>query len=175
MPLPDADDPKTSNVYAQLRSSTLGDVTQDAFDKVRDPVHINAAFEDEARRLKLYGELSGKSSSSGAMPGTFNIIEVEVVAATTYSVFTVPEGESWRIVAAGTEAFFTNQSYIIAKLKDGSNGKSVRIDALSSGFAEFTLNEPIDITYPCEVLIQAGASGTPSGTNLNQFAFVRMR
>lgn len=65
MPLPDAEDPKTSNLYAQLRSQDLQNIEPSTFDQVKNPVHINAEWEDEARRLKLWGELSGMSSSSG--------------------------------------------------------------------------------------------------------------
>ena len=67
MPLPDAEAPKTSNVYAQLRTQDLENITTDTFDKVKNPVFVNSEWEDEARRLKLWGELAGVSASSGPM------------------------------------------------------------------------------------------------------------
>ena len=76
MPLPDAEDPKTSNLYAQLRTSQLDSIDSDNFEKVKGPVYVNADNEDEARRIKLWGEISGKLSSSGAFPGTGKIERV---------------------------------------------------------------------------------------------------
>jgi len=175
MPLPDAPPPKTSRVYQQFAGKLLSTITSDNFDTVKDPIYIDRNSEDEIRRLNLIGQASNTQSQSGAIPDTFQVIEVDVTSASTFDVFTVPQGETWRLVAAGSEAFATNQSYVILKLKDNSNSKSVRIDALSGGFTEYTLNEPIDITYPCIVQVVAGASGTWSGTNQNQFAFVKMR
>lgn len=99
MPLPDAEDPKTSNLYAQLRSSQAGSVTQTNYDLVKDSVFINDEWEDEARRLKLWGELTGKSSSSGPMPGTGQIKKAEcTVSSVDYTAFTPEAGEVWQVV-----------------------------------------------------------------------------
>lgn len=179
MPLPDAEPGQKSNLYAQLRSSQLDSVTQDNFDKVKNPVFINREWEDEARRLKLWGEIAGRSSSAGPMPGTFQVVEVGLTEATTYTAFECPQDEVWQIVAAGCEAFATNQTYVILKLKDNTSGKSVRIDSLSAGYTEYNLNEPIFIGGSSggtsEILIQGGATGTWSGTNTNQVALIRVR
>lgn len=67
MPLPNAPDPEKSNIYRQLSSNTLDDLTQTNFDIVRNPVFLSSDNEDELRRLKLVGELGGYSSSSGPM------------------------------------------------------------------------------------------------------------
>lgn len=99
MPLPDAEDPKTSNLYSQLRSSQAGSVTQTDYDLVKDPVFINSEWEDEARRLKLWGELSGKSSASGPMPGTGQIKTAScTVSSVDVTAFTPEAGEAWQVV-----------------------------------------------------------------------------
>ena len=117
MPLPDADDPKTSNLYAQLRTSQLDSVTQDNFDKVKDPLYINAEWEDEARRLKLWGEISGKSSSSGPMPGTQKLISVTSTSQGTHEWFRPAIGEVWILLAAAVVE--DDSSYHNIMLVDG--------------------------------------------------------
>jgi hypothetical protein len=71
MPLPDSDPGVKSNLYSQLRSSQIESAStgslQDQYDLVKNPVFINQEWEDEARRLKLWGELAGVSSSAGPM------------------------------------------------------------------------------------------------------------
>ena len=98
MPLPDAKDPKTSNLYAQLRTSQLDAVTQTAFDQVKDPVFINSEWEDEARRLKLWGEIAGKASSSGPLVGTMKIVPITVDDTTMTEVFRPESGEVWVVL-----------------------------------------------------------------------------
>ena len=125
MPLPDAEDPKTSNLYAQLRSSQVGSASITSFDLVKDVVFVNAEWEDEARRLKLWGELMGLSSSSGPIAGTTKI-EVSAYTGSAvygYEAFKPPAGEVWTLDAAsvthsgGAGAAIRTKLY----LQEGSN------------------------------------------------------
>lgn len=102
MPLPDAEPGKKSNLYAQLRSSQVGSASITNFDKVKEPVFVNQEWEDEARRLKLWGELMGLSSSSGPMPGTCQIVEASVtVSNLDVELFTPAAGEVWLVTSCG--------------------------------------------------------------------------
>ena len=85
MPLPDAEPGKKS-------------ISQTAFDQVKDPVFINAEWEDEARRLKLWGEIAGKASSSGPLVGTMKIVSVTVTDNTMTEWFRPAQGEIWVMV-----------------------------------------------------------------------------
>jgi len=142
MPLPDADDAKKSNLYAQLRSSQLDSVTQANFDKVKDPVYLNAAFEDEARRLKLWGEIAGKLSSSGPLAGGGTYVEVAVAATGHILVYQPDPGEVYvlmnaQIANTGSESFSASLSLHAAA--DFSQG--VPIDNSISG----TTNQSVDM------------------------------
>lgn len=68
MPLPDAvPKPSGSNIYHQLNSIKLGDLTNAQFDIVYNPLFLNDKSEDELRRLALIGlaRQSFSPSSSG--------------------------------------------------------------------------------------------------------------
>ena len=98
MPIPDGGNPKESNVYTQLRTKTIQTVTPDNFDVPKDPVYIQPDNEDEARRLKLWGELTGSISSSG--PIDIKRITATVSSAATYEFHKPDEGEIWVLLWA---------------------------------------------------------------------------
>ena len=181
MSLPFADRPEESRVYQDLKTKVLTNLTADEFDSLKASMFAEgvSGLEDEYRRLLLLGLASDKISTSGPIPGTFQVVETELTSATTFTAFQCPAGEVYQIMAASCEAFATNQSYLILKLKDRASGKSVRLGDLGSGNNEFDLGEPIYIsstgnTYS-EILLQAGQSGTWSGTNLVQIGLIRVR
>jgi len=181
MTLPFADKPESSRVYQDLKTKVLQNLTPSDFDSLKASMFSEgvSGLEDEYRRLLLLGLASDKVSLSGPIPGTFQVIEVDVNNPTTFVAFACPANEVYQIVAAGSEAFATNQTYLILKIKDLSNNKSVRIDNIGTGNRDFDLNEPIYITgtgtLGSELLLQAGATGTWSGSNLVQIGLVRVR
>lgn len=97
MPLPDAEDPGKSNLYKQLSSNTLDDLDDTNFKIVRDPVFLNSENEDELRRIKLVGELTGHSSSSGPIADCDSYVSVSESYDTTGPVLVAPVGEVWRV------------------------------------------------------------------------------
>ena len=97
VPLPDATDPADSNVYQQLSSNTLDDLDDTNYKIVRDPVFLSSENEDELRRLKLVGELTGHSSSSGPLADGGGPKSVSVDYDVTGPVILAPIGEVWRV------------------------------------------------------------------------------
>jgi hypothetical protein len=101
MPLPDAvPKPAGSNIYHQLNSTKLGDLTNAEFAIVRDPLFLNDRSEDELRRLALIGlaRQSISASSSGPIPNTGTVITA--TQSTTNVVTTLLEpapGEVWQV------------------------------------------------------------------------------
>ena len=67
MPLPDAPTPQVSNLYRQLNSDRIDDLTPKKFAVVRNPVFTNDVSEDELRRINLAGQASGQASGSGPL------------------------------------------------------------------------------------------------------------
>ena len=67
MPLPDAPKPITSNLYRQLNSDRIEDLTPAKFAIVRNAVFTNDVSEDELRRINVAGQASGQVSASGPL------------------------------------------------------------------------------------------------------------
>ena len=180
MSLPFADRPEESRVYQDLKTKVLQNLTADEFDSLKASMFAEGVngLEDEYRRLVLLGLASDKVSISGPIPGTFQVIEVDVNNPTTFVAFECPPNEVYQIVAAGSEAFATNQTFLILKIKDLTNNKSVRLDNIGTGNQDFNLNEPIYMsgngTTGSQLLLQAGGSGF-SGSNLVQIGLIRVR
>lgn len=67
MPLPDAPKPITSNLYRQLNSDRIEDLSPKKFAVVRNPVFTNDVSEDELRRINVAGQAAGQVSGSGPL------------------------------------------------------------------------------------------------------------
>jgi len=144
MPLPDAEDTKTSNLYAQLRTSQLGSADISNFEKVVDPVYVNSEFEDEMRRINLVGQASNLQSQSGPLMGTVSFKTENFTADATKDILIPAQGEIWRVyypiakVTAGSVS--TTPSYQLW-LKDNSTSVAYRIYYYSSTSSSPILNE----------------------------------
>jgi hypothetical protein len=104
MPLPNAKpDPAGSNVYRQLNSIKLGDLTNEQFNILYDNVFLNDISEDELRRLALIGAArqSMSASSSGPIPLTAKFVTATVTDTNKATLFRPNPGEVWALQAIG--------------------------------------------------------------------------
>ena len=102
MPLPDAvPKPAGSNIYHQLNSTKLGDLTNAEFAIVRDPLFLNEVSEDELRRLALIGHArqSFSASSSGPISGKGDVVTYTQASSSVSITVKPPPGEVWQIIA----------------------------------------------------------------------------
>jgi hypothetical protein len=101
MPLPNAKpDPAGSNVYRQLNSITLGNLTNAQFEVVYDNLFLNDMSEDELRRLALIGAArqSFSASSSGPIPGTLKLLSFRyTTTGNNFEDLGIEEGEVWQL------------------------------------------------------------------------------
>jgi len=175
MPLPDATDPKTSNLYSQLRTSQLESIAQESFDKVKDPVFINSDFEDEARRLKLWGEIAGKLSSSGPMPGTAKVVQITYDDNQYYDYFIPEEGQVWKVMAVWTFTATGFTSGVFA-LYDTVNNLRVYAGDWGSGGGDLEDSGfPTEIYFDKNCYPQFYPYGTLSSSSTTQMACIRVR
>ena len=124
MPLPNAKpDPAGSNVYRQLNSITLGDLTNDQFDKVYQNIFLNDMSEDELRRLALVGQarqsfspsssgpvgqsvtVYADSDTSGGKVALFGGGSLDSLYSKDDSAVTIPPGSAW--VCSGISIYGT--------------------------------------------------------------------
>jgi hypothetical protein len=154
MPLPDAEDTKTSNLYAQLRTSQLGTANVSSFDKVVDPVFVNSEYEDEMRRINLVGQASNLQSQSGPLMGTVGFKTNDFSADAIADVLTPAEGEIWRIyypLAKCTAGSISTTPTYQLWLKNDSTGVAFRIYYYASSSSSPILNE--DASWDGEQLV----------------------
>jgi len=164
MPLPDADSPKSSNVYIQLSSKQLGSLDKASFDLVQDPVFLNSASEDELRRINLVGQATNMQSQSGPIPGTAEGISVTATDAGTVVAYKPNEGEVYQLIGASVGVKYTGQSSVLLQLRDDSTSVSIELsDSTAQGepFPENAFISPIYITK--ELFLQCTFVGSGSG------------
>ncbi len=157
MPLPDAEDPKTSNLYAQLRTSQLETLDTDDFNKVKDPTYVNFANEDEARRMLLWGLVGDVISLAGPMPGTAAMKTHTANGATNVTVFQPNTGEVWLLGPASVDPEGSG-SYRVIPTLTSTSGTSVEIaDISGTGAAEgaVAIDWPSPIYLTKEVFLKA--------------------
>ena len=79
MTLPFAGPPEESQIYTDLKGVVLADLTADQFDQLRERLFSEGVngTEDEYRRLVLLGQAGQKLSSSGPIPGTGVVTDLD--------------------------------------------------------------------------------------------------
>jgi hypothetical protein len=183
MPLPNAKpEPAGSNVYRQLNSIKLGDLTNEQFDKVYQNVFLNDMSEDELRRLALVGAArqSLSASSSGPIPGTQKMIEIDTTLANTYiDIHIAGPGEVWQFVAGSANTTSGIVGTVTTEVDIFGIDNSERllfIDAGSSSSSDFPLNEitqsPIVYSYGQKLRLRLEGTFTSA---VRTFSVVRVR
>ena len=172
MPLPDAEDTKTSNLYSMLRSSQLSTIAQADFDKVQSPVFIESVFEDEMRRLNLVGQASNKQSQSGPLVNTQKIVSASSDGSLV-TIFRPDPNEVWEVVALSqTRTNASGSTTTAVYIYDGSN--LVLVEELSDNSGAFPLNvaaqQPFRLTY--DNYLAGGYSPSGNADAVNFFCSV---
>jgi hypothetical protein len=192
VPLPNAPSPKESNVYKQLSSSTLDDLTNTDYEIVRNPVFIDSSNEDELRRLKLVGEITGHQSSSGAIAddGGVQVVQADYDAAGPF-VF-APVGEVWRIqclifknntdvtqkylpqicatTVPGDSSAVTNADYLLDSGTNVNSGDELRLTDNMLG-----LSQELTLTSVLGLKMQAVSGSATTGNKEMRIYYVRER
>lgn len=175
MPLPDAvPKPAGSNIYHQLNAIKLGDLTNEQLAIVRDPLFLNDRSEDELRRLALIGQARQalSVSSSGVIPGTGNVTDLDQTDANIITILEPGPGEVWQVTGgsvtgtgvSGTVCYHlmtANQSDAIAGSTDRSKA-CLQVEVCGTP-GQLPLNEtvPFGAIYIDEnVGLYAQATGT---------------
>lgn len=171
MPLPNAKpDPAGSNVYRQLNSIKLGDLTNEQFDKVYQNVFLNDMSEDELRRLALVGAArqSFSASGSGPIPGTSKIQKAETTSSgTRVTAFQPGVGEVWQMFGAvSTSATgLSGTVFVEVLIRERATGNQSEIISTSTTSGtlvpatEITHN-PIFIDENTEIVVEASGTFT---------------
>jgi hypothetical protein len=161
LPIPDAPEPKKSNVYKQLSSEQLGSISKTNFDIVQDPVFIAQDNEDELRRINLVGAATSMKSFSGPIPGTGKIesISGSYSSGTYVDIFTPGAGEVWQIISADFNATLSSGTVDSVQLYVSASSTAVMIgENTGDNFDTFRDIFSGPITIDENMTVQARAS-----------------
>lgn len=177
MPLPDATpSPNKANIYEQLSSIKLEDLTRSQLDVIRNPLFLNSKSEDVLRRINLIGQSSNQMSQSGPIPGLSRIQGVSRTSDGTSTLFQPEEGEVFQLVAADITAvgggirfkfqLYRDSTAQVIEIKDQS------VTSATDPVDFTTVPLIIDNTVYLRVNISAIGVGETGSVNA---AFVRLR
>jgi len=104
MPLPYAPPPKESKVYRDLKNLKISGVTAAQLTALKEALFAQGidGSEDEMRRLRLLGDITNQTSSSGPMIGTQQIIQATYTSTGDDADFFKPTEGIWQIVGGDT-------------------------------------------------------------------------
>ena len=99
MPLPFAPPPKESKVYRDLKNLKLTGVLPGDMDTLKGALFAQGidGSEDEIRRIRLLGEVTGTSSSSGPLADSAVYQNASCAYDESRAIVVVPPGQVWRI------------------------------------------------------------------------------
>ena len=193
MPLPDAEPPENSRLYEELKSKTAlpgasGAITADLIDSLKNSTFVDADNEDQLRRLVLLMQATGAGSTSGPMPDTHVIYNVNGSTSSVSTEFFRPGvGEVWKVLGASTAGQTTNGNSINYTLTVAPKGLSgtdplgqgvayVTTSSATTGFlplAETGTEDEVYATHDYPLYLYVSFSGT-ANYNVNA-SFIRVR
>ena len=99
MSLPFAGPPEEYQIYTDLKGVVLADLTADQFDQLRERLFSEGVngTEDEYRRLVLLGQAGQKLSSSGPIPGTGIVTDLDQTDQNIIVIKEPAKGEVWMV------------------------------------------------------------------------------
>tara|TARA_R110002074_G_scaffold388737_2_gene571621 strand:- start:151 stop:663 length:513 start_codon:yes stop_codon:yes gene_type:complete len=125
-----APDPRTEKVYDNLQNKTLADVTAEDIQKLTDPTFIQATNQDA---LLTYNTINQAAMRDGGfIPGTSQIVKLDMTDNVDYTLFTPSKGEVWALMGADASSFGTGQNAATLKLSDGTTDMVIA-DSSSAG------------------------------------------
>lgn len=150
------DDDK-NKLYSDFKTrDVLDGISADNFDSLKNDAFITPENKEFFEDLLRTGWLSGQLSSSGPMPNTAKIVEVELTSssATSGTVFTPSAGEVWQITGASTGAVNASRVELNLRATDGS-GNLVEIGAETAAATQFDpdgwnpvyIDNNVDLSY----------------------------
>lgn len=177
MPLPNAlPTPDKANIYEQLSSIKVEDLTRSQLDVIRNPLFLNNTSEDVLRRINLIGQTSNQMSNSGPIPGASRIQGVTRTSDGTSTILKPEEGEVYQVTAADITSIGGGVRFKFQLFRDAT---SQVIEIKDQSVTSST--DPVDFTtvpliIDSEVYLRVNISAIGVGeTGSVNVGFVRLR
>ena len=131
-------DDNTNKLFEDFKGrDVLDGISADNFDSLKDDAFIVESNKEYFNDLLRTGWLSGQISSSGPMPNTSKIVQIDLTSssATSGTVFTPAAGEVWQLTGASTGTL--NAARAELNLRESSTGTLVEIGAETAAATQF--------------------------------------
>lgn len=146
-------------------------MTVDAFELVKNVIHIQESNLDVLRKLESLGVVTNTLSTSGPIVNTPQIIQVAGITNSVIDAFKPDAGEVWVLYAAS--CFTLDGATTMIPMLKNDDGTLVVVDNINNASAEAELNEPCYITSDAWLVIRT--SDASSGNAKFNFAVARVR
>ena len=161
MSLPYGTDPKDSNIYRELSSIQLKDLTQSEFETQIKGIFVDAPQEDDLRRVILVGHSTGQLGGSGICSNS-QVVEAWDLQENTKKTLLEPvAGERF-----GLQAFFIGdlggRTRVDFRIEDSSGNSCglFRIDGAGSDDTVTYSGKGFVLTYPNKLTAQGTGTTT---------------
>ena len=148
-------------IYSNLNSKKLSDVSATDIDTVTEPLHIQRTNEGALRTTVLVNAASMRDG--GVIPGTMILDLVTEESNGYYDVFTASEGECWMVCTLNWET--KNGDSISFYLNDGTNRARIAYFGATAPDLGAEMPPNLYVTTPCKVeVLLAGSTGSNTAT-----------
>ena len=173
MSLPYGSDPKTSNLYRELSTLQLKDITQSEFETQVKPIFIDAPQEDELRRVILIGHSTGQLGGSGICANSQEVEEFELIENNKKTILEPEPGERFGIQALSISDL-GGRSRIDYRIESSTNTCPFnRIETVGSVGAISYSGKGFVLTYPNKLTAQGTGTTTSNVTGDIVYAAIR--
>lgn len=161
MSLPYGSDPKDSNIYRELSSIQLKDLTQDEFETQIKGIFIDAPQEDDLRRVILVGHSTGQLGGSAICSNSQVVQAFDLQENTKKTILEPATGERF-----GLQAFSISdlggRSRVDFRVEDASGNSCPLFRIAGAGSADTVSYEGkgFVLTYPNKLTAQGTGTTT---------------
>lgn len=168
-------DDDLNKLYTDFKGKDVLDgISADNFDSLKNDAFITPENKQFFEDLLRTGWLSGQISSSGPMPNTAKIIQIDLTSSSSTSgtVFTPAAGEVWQLTGASTGAL--NASRAELNLREPATGALVEIGAETAAATQFDPTGINPVYVDNNVDLSYFISGLTGNTTI-KVALIRVR
>ena len=117
-------------IWDQLNTKTIADNAGTDIQVQSNPVHLQEQNREDLADIKLINDATMRDG--GFIPGTSQIVRLDMTDNVDYTVFTPSKGEVWALMGADASSFGTGQNGATLKLSDGTTDMVIA-DSSSAG------------------------------------------
>ena len=162
---------KTSKIYEQLNTKTRVSLDIDTLNQVTEPINIQQSNEYDLMTTLLIGLATNNISTSGPIPRTAKIIDIDKDVGGIYNFFIPKENEVWIVTSVSTGVMNVSSAQLL--LSDGS-GTYVEVGQENAAGVVFDPTFAGNLYIDNNVYLAVSLNSLTGSTNVTA-SFIRVR